>query len=947
MDFFTSENFITFNLFMNAYTNEKNEIKKCISSLPKKWQDMEQSNTNDMVYMRDIGMVKHNGIGILTKNLSVIDIDEPKKCNILNKLLNDCKIIVQTRKGYHFYFNKENQLPRQKCCKIADINTNLLYFTPQYFHTETGNEYNYKLIKNESLGDMPEYAINWCQTLISMSEYITPPQKSEQTDNVKTVINPTLRIRRIPIKAVYKIIQILYNNNFFEQYSNWRDTAYILRHLNNSEKVFLMFDKYSRLIEKYKDEPEYKNRLQFFGKGEYNENFNENGVLLKIRKLDPTNFKKIIPLLYKSKYDSIKFNQQFIYNEPEIFNNWVSEYKILCIKSAYGTGKTYAFKQVLEKHKFRKVLFITYRQSLAISLTNDLTEKFGFKSYLDKTTNIMTQDKLIIQLDSLKRMTYKLDSKESLLDEVYIKYDLIVLDEIEGLLNHLSFNKINQTQIYNILVKLINNSTKVLCLDGDLSDRSMDFISNITKSYVLYNNVYKPVKKDFRMTHNLDKFNKAIDDDLKAGKKIVIVSMTKTDTERLNIEYNINIDEIYKKYKNEYKICIHNSIEKNKDIMADVNNEWLKYDMILYSPTIESGVDFNIPNYFDRCYGIINNNSTTYRAFNQMLNRVRYYKNNDVLLLMPTNMQYITDEILYRFEEIKATKYNNILGDNGLNNILIHNDTERINSTNYFMTAFIKSLDDKGHSYKYLFDKPTEKMHNDINDREIQIECICKSKNLNVNEYEELCNRRERNDEITRKENYEVIKYFYSSVFKTDIKNINEEWLDERYNKVSMISKYNKINMNQELRHIKEGDYNNLFELKKINEVSKIINIIGYAVNNNNIIENIEGRNFEEAETELIKIFSNKDFKILFNKNRDMKNNNICLVVNDLLDEYGYKLDKKRIRKMTNGINKNSYEYNLTHNNIIIEYNKMTHIIEEKANDRNNKYKLNALFLDI
>lgn len=758
----------------------------------------------------------------------------------------------------------------------------------------------------------------------------------------------TLKIRRIPQQAIYKIIQILYNNKFFESYSNWRDTAYILRHLNNSEKCFLMFDKYSRKIKKYEDEPEYKNRLQFYGKGEYNENFNENGVLLKIRKLDPKNFKKIIPLLYKSKYDNTTINHQFIYNDPEIFNNWVSEYKILCIKSAYGTGKTYAFKQVLEKHKFKKVLFITYRQSLAISLTNDLKEKFGFKSYLDKDTNIMTEDKLIIQLDSLKKFTYKLDTPPTLLcDDVYIKYDLIVLDEIEGLLNHLSFNKINQTQIYNILVNLINNSKKVLCLDGDLSDRSMDFISNITKSYVLYNNVYKPVKKYFSFTHNLDKFNKAIDDDLKAGRKIVICSMTKTDTERLNIEYNINIEEIYKKYKNEYKICIHNSIEKNKEIMADVNSEWLKYDMILYSPTIESGVDFNISNYFDKCYGIINNNSTTYRAFNQMLNRVRHYKNNEVLCLLPTNLQYTTDDILYRYEEIKATKYNNIMGDNGLTNILIHNDTERINSTNYFMTAFIKSLDDKGHSYKYLFDKPTEKMYNDINDREIQIECICRSKNLNVNEYEELCNRRERNDEITRKENYEVMKYFYSSVFKTDIKNITEEWLDERYNKVSMISKYNKINMRQEMRHIKEGDYNNLFELKKINEVSKIINIIGYAVNDNNIIENIEGRNFEEAETQLIKVFNNKEFKTLFNKNRDMKNNNICLVVNDLLDEYGYKLDKKRIRKMTNGKSVDSYEYILKHNNIIIEYNKMTNIILEKENDKNYKYKMDALFLDI
>jgi len=82
---------------------------------------------------------------------------------------------------------------------------------------------------------------------------------------------------------------------------------------------------------------------------------------------------------------------------------------------------------------FKKILFITYRQSLAKSLHDELSEE-GFKNYSELTNEGIQQSKrLIIQLDSLKRVNYQ----DYITLENYIPdYDLIAVDEMEGIINH-------------------------------------------------------------------------------------------------------------------------------------------------------------------------------------------------------------------------------------------------------------------------------------------------------------------------------------------------------------------------------------------------------------------------------------------------------------------------------------------------------------------------------
>lgn len=729
------------------------------------------------------------------------------------------------------------------------------------------------------------------------------------------------------------IFDILENNGFFNKYESWRDVCYMARHLNNSEECFKLFEKYSR--RGYNSEKSYKNvaeielRNGFYGTGEYNINFNENGVLFKCMRLNPEKYKKTLDHLYKSKYDDcyIKINSQYLKPEDKsldyIYNEWINNYKFLCIKSAYGTGKTFTFKNLIrENQQFKKVLFLTYRQSLAYSLELELANEYGFKSYINKDTNCKTSERLICQLDSIGKTT----TYDILLQNIDINYyDLIVLDELEGLLNHLSYEKIDQFNIHNILCRTINKSNKVLCLDGDMSDRSLDFISGLSDSFKVYENEYKPNKKNFVFTHDGNEFMKQIRNDLTNGKKVCIVSLTKG-------------EEFKQEFEKDFKIIIHNSLERNKEILKNVKTEWINADLLIYSPSVEAGVDFDIKNHFHKCYANITNTSTSYRAFSQMLNRIRNYVDNEVLCLLPVMMPYKLNQLLYRYDEIKMTKYTGI-EETHLTNILIHNETEKINSNNMFLTAFIKMIIKKGHSYEYRSYKKRSRATE--GQTQVYKDAIVNAKNITDEEYENIKQKEKTNQELTRDETYSKIKMLYKQIFKLEeLNDVNKEFIDLHYGKFKIIKNYRDLLREQNERNISDTEI-----LKKVsyNKVDLLLNLMKTLKINITKPEETEC-DFDKGIEIITTTLNDRNFQTTFNCSREVKKLNILKCINEKIDEYGVKITKEKYQvrnKETKKID-NSYTLKVSVQDIITEYmerdknSKLTMAIESIDNENDN-----------
>ena len=164
---FNQNNFIYFGINLTAFTDTEGEIKKkCV--LPKGYTELNAPLIKPIYNKETNSNIDPNGLSILTEksNLSVIDVDKPNECPILDKLLIDCQWIHKTRKGYHFIF-KKNDLPRKKQCGIIDVNTALIHFVPEYKHIETNEVIGkYEIMKSEGIIEMPKYAYDYCEEMI-------------------------------------------------------------------------------------------------------------------------------------------------------------------------------------------------------------------------------------------------------------------------------------------------------------------------------------------------------------------------------------------------------------------------------------------------------------------------------------------------------------------------------------------------------------------------------------------------------------------------------------------------------------------------------------------------------------------------------------------------------------------------------------------------------------
>ena len=113
---------------------------------------------------------------------------------------------------------------------------------------------------------------------------------------------------------------------------------------------------------------------------------------------------------------------------------------------------------------------------------------------------------------------------------------------------------------------MLKETNKIFCLDGDLHNRSLDYLENtIKKEYKYYKNEYKPLKKKIQFTRDLQYFNYERTKKLKE-KKIVFPCMLCSPTQ-----------EHKKKYEDiNYKVICHNGIQKNNDVLKIIKMSGLR-----------------------------------------------------------------------------------------------------------------------------------------------------------------------------------------------------------------------------------------------------------------------------------------------------------------------------------------------------------------------------------
>jgi hypothetical protein len=282
----------------------------------------------------------------------------------------------------------------------------------------------------------------------------------------------------------------------------------------------------------------------------------------------------------------------------------------LVVVSQMGTGKSQNLRPCIARAA--RVLIVSFRKTFTREFQRQFKE-FNFLSYLEAKDNreLREAPKVIVQYESIHKIEF-------------CKYDLVVLDELEQILNSIpnTVQDNNMTKIPNwrTFMSLLNDpDNKVIVLDATFGARSDWLLQSKRGQYEMLVNHYKPhTESKMNVYENIRDFNTRIMTALEQGQKVAIpissLSKGKLLEEKIKMKFPhlnvlfINGDNSDKKYIQE--------------IINDVDAHFVKYDVLMYTSTISAGVSF-VQKHFDVLFAHFDAGIGDGTTPTQMLGRIR------------------------------------------------------------------------------------------------------------------------------------------------------------------------------------------------------------------------------------------------------------------------------------------------------------------------------------
>lgn len=296
-------------------------------------------------------------------------------------------------------------------------------------------------------------------------------------------------------------------------------------------------------------------------------------------------------------------------------------FKCLAILAYYGNGKTTMIKKAVDYANPKRVLWVTYRTSLADDIVKNF-EDYGFQHYQDGN---FKADRLVCQIESLPKIMQAYGDQ-------YEPFEWVVLDEIERILKHFDSSTLKQFQrsIFELLYGFCMSADRVIGLDGDFGNRGYTFLSAISATIVI-ENLYKPNPKTYFMIDDFQYFERTFYNNVKMNKRCCLSSMTATYADKTN-----------KRLKDMgFKSAVYTSKtgDDERADLKDVNKNWEPYQVVSHSTSLEAGVDYS-KRAFDYLFGVLCANTATPIGFMQMTHRIRKY-NSDQVFIYTNGMRYM------------------------------------------------------------------------------------------------------------------------------------------------------------------------------------------------------------------------------------------------------------------------------------------------------------------
>ena len=299
---------------------------------------------------------------------------------------------------------------------------------------------------------------------------------------------------------------------------------------------------------------------------------------------------------------------------------------ITLVKSPKGSGKTHALKTLvkLAKRKKLSVLLIVHRQTLA----RELSDKLELRCYLDHPHKVMGPDGKMRANPPPDYFACSVDSLPIKLSSTR-PYDIVLIDESEQVFSHVTARTMrNAHQVMLRLHNYVRVSPAIYLFDADLNQITFNFVMSARKEnpkqplrmilnrYIAENRVCEMYKSPTQLVADMM-------ESARAGKRIFVASNSKTRAQTL-------ANMLRKEVGDNLRVLLITAEEKVtdevQDFLSDIPNKYLKYDVVIASPAIGTGIDITFPDdaqVIDIVYGFFIAGINSHYDVDQQLGRVR------------------------------------------------------------------------------------------------------------------------------------------------------------------------------------------------------------------------------------------------------------------------------------------------------------------------------------
>lgn len=416
-------------------------------------------------------------------------------------------------------------------------------------------------------------------------------------------------------------------------------------------------------------------------------NFNTTHKRIDIKAWDETKTNTSQSAYYEGAVGSRKSSERMNKDIVKIIKE-NNENRILMICDTKTLSRATHTKAILYLDEFKKV-------------EDKIKHYSNFKT--PKQINYLTNDNtriLITTYDSLKKYSH-LNFTHIIIDE-YLNVRKRFL-QIEG------DNQEKERNLNNFFT-IMKNSISIKCYDADLQKGDLEILEECSgKSFKYFRLIDYIQKNNTIIFTEKSKLINSIIQKVQENKPISISSTIRKEADRIfdlliGIKQNLKI--VIMTSQGAKSHASNNWDEELKNDLIKNTELWKEYEVVIYSPTIMTGISFDLENYFDTHYGILcggEDKTTDFTQTAQMLFRVR--KNSTSTIMLCDIQNRITRFYEY-FNENETTEY---MKRDNFNEISFINKQSQSQLENYILQGENKINNTLLKKYKDLLDIEDER----------------------------------------------------------------------------------------------------------------------------------------------------------------------------------------------------------------------------------------------